>query len=131
MNLDYNPSTCPKCGVDIREYITALAKKFEGVYAAELVRVRSKARYKGVLTAILMGVFVPTLFLSLSWKDYQQQSLVEHLYFLFSGHPYFISIFYAAFTLLFVLIYGVGKVNSRAEQRMWDQFLQEHYEYER
>lgn len=127
MNIKYRLAECPKCGISFQKYFDELAKKFEAEHGSALVQVRNRARYKGIVKGFLLGILVGTMFLLVSW-DFPQP-LAEHLHFLIWKHPLFVSLIYMCTLTLFILIEGMGKVNSRAEQKMWEQFVQEHSKY--
>lgn len=124
MNIDMHPESCPQCGINFQEYYDAIKKDFEDLHVLELTTCRKVARHKGIIEGFLFGILVPTILLGLGWKDYQQESLVEYMTSCFSEYSPFILLWYVAFITLFILIKGIGKVNSREEQRMWEQFLQ-------
>lgn len=126
MIINNCPSSCPRCKLNFEEHYDVLKKDFEDKHVAILAKVRSNARYKGIIKGFLWGVLVPTVLLGLEWKDYQQQSFVEHITSYFSEYPLLTSLMYAVCITLLVLIEGTGKVNSREEQQWWNQFEQEH-----
>ena len=124
MNINYHPESCPRCGVNFREYCDGLKEDFEEKHAAELARIRSEARPKGIVKGFIKGLVVATILISLSWNEPGAVDYWGHMQNFFSENPIFVSIVYIVVLFLFVLIDGVGKVNSRKEQQMWEQFLQ-------
>lgn len=124
MIINYQPESCPQCGVNFQDYYDAMKKDFEDTHVVELAKIRNSARVKGVAKGIVKGLVVGTVLLSLSWKGPEAVGFWDHMRLFFSENFYFVSILYVATLSLFVLVDGVGKVNSQEEQQMWEQFLQ-------
>ena len=125
MDINYQPESCPQCGIHFQEYCNTLNEDFEVAHASELAKMRSTARHKGIVKGLIKGLAIGTVFVSLSWGESETVGYWEHVRLFFSQHPYIVFFCYAPLLILFVLIDGVGKVDSREEQRMWGQFEQE------
>ena len=124
MNINYCPEQCPQCGTNFQEYYDAMKKDFEDKHVVELARVRSSARYRGIVKGLIKGLVLSTiLFLSLSWHEPGTMGDWEHVWSFYSHHPYLVSMIYFFGAALFILIDRTA--NLREEQRMWEQFLQE------
>ena len=122
MNINYLPDICPRCGTHFRDYYDTLKENFESEHAADLARVRSKARYKGVGKGIILGLLLSTSILLLLRNDSELIGYWEDMYTLYSHHPYSVAVVYFVGILIFTLIEG-GNVDTSTEQKMWEQFL--------
>ena len=127
MNINYQPESCPQCGVNFQRYYDVVKEDFEDKHIVKLVKVRSTARYKGIVKGLIIGLLVSTLLVTLS-RQPPRQPLVEHMRLFFSQNSYFVALLYIMVILLFILINTVSEVNSREEKKMWEQFLQERSE---
>lgn len=129
MNINYRPGSCPRCGIRFQEYFDVKKQDFEEKYVAKLSKVRSNARYRGVVKGLIkVFVFLGIILLSLSWNEPNVVGYREHMQNFFSENPVFVFVVCMAVVSLLVILDGVGRVNLREEQHMWDQFLQEQSE---
>ncbi len=124
--LNLHPENCPRCGVSIVSYLKEKERDFAVVYASDLGRIREQARQRGVLRGVLFGLFFGTFVVMLSWDAHSSKSLVEQITAMFALHPIIVASAYFLSIAIGILVNAVGKVHSRKEQELWEEFLQAH-----